>query len=167
MTDILVATLACDLTRVGSIQWSDSEAKFLLGFLKDGTGASLKDHHHGYQHDRGFQPQALEIIYHFYAERLAYLLQRLDSVKEGNGTLLDNTLVLAVSEIQSPADHAQTNMPFILAGKAGGKLAGKRWLKVASQPHNNLLVSILNMFGIADTRFGHKDYCTGALAGLV
>ena len=71
MTDILVATLACDLTRVGSIQWSDSEAKFLLGFLKDGTGASLKDHHHGYQHDRGFQPQALEIIYHFYAERLA------------------------------------------------------------------------------------------------
>ncbi|MEP7049606.1 MAG: DUF1552 domain-containing protein [Pseudomonadota bacterium] len=167
MSDILVATLACDLTRVASMQWSDSEAKFLLGFLNDSSGASLKDHHHGYQHDRGFQPEALEIIYHFYAEKLAYLLQKLDSVKEGNGTLLDNTLVLAVSEIQSPPDHAQNNMPFILAGKAGGKLAGKRWLKVKSQPHNNLLVSILNLFGVDDTRFGHQDYCTGALSGLV
>jgi hypothetical protein len=167
MTDLLVAALACDLTRVGSIQWSDSEAKFLLGFLKDSSGASLKDHHHGYQHDRGFQPQALELIYHFYTEKLAYLLQKLDSVKEGNGTLLDNTLVISVSEIQAPADHAQNNMPFILAGKAGGKLAGKRWLKVPSQPHNNLLVSILNLFDIPDTRFGHRDFCTGALSGLV
>jgi hypothetical protein len=34
------------------------------------------------------------------------------------------------------------------------------------QPHNNMLVSILNMFGIADTRFGHADYCTGPLSGL-
>jgi hypothetical protein len=167
MTDLLVAALACDLTRVGTMQWSDSEAKFLLGFLKDSSGASLKDHHHGYQHDRGFQPEALEIIYHFYAERLAYLLQRLDSVKEGSATLLDNTLVLAVSEIQSPSDHRQNNMPFVLAGKASGKLPTKRWLKVTSQPHNNLLVSILNMFGIEDTRFGHANYCTGPLSGLV
>jgi len=149
------------------MQWSDSEAKFLLGFLKDSSGTSLKDHHHGYQHDRGFQPEALEIIYHFYAERLAYLLQRLDSVKEGSATLLDNTLVLAVSEIQSPSDHRQNNMPFVLAGKASGKLPTKRWLKVTPQPHNNLLVSILNMFGIEDTRFGHANYCTGPLSGLV
>lgn len=167
MTDLMVAALACDLTRVGTIQWSDSEAKFLLGFLKDSSGASLKDHHHGYQHDRGFQPQALEIIYRFYAERLAYLLQKLDSVAEGSGTLLDNTLVLAISEIQSPSDHKQNNMPFVLAGKAGGKLATKRWLKVPSQPHNNLLVSILNLFGIEEARFGHTDFCTGPLSGLV
>ena len=167
MSDILVATLACDLTRVGTLQWSDSEAKFMLGFLKDGQGQSLKDHHHGYQHDRGFQPGALEIIYRFYAENLAYLLQRLDSVQESNGTLLDNTLVLAVSEIQSPPDHAQNNMPFILAGKAGGKLQTKRWLKFQGQPHNNLLVSILNLFGIEQDTFGNANYCTGSLSGLV
>src|SRR5690606_17110189 len=67
MTDLLVAAMACDLTRVGTIQWSDSEAKFMLGFLQDSSGESLKDHHHGYQHDRGFQPEALGIIYRFYA----------------------------------------------------------------------------------------------------
>jgi hypothetical protein len=167
MTDLLVAAMACDLTRVGTIQWSDAEAKFMLGFLKDSSGASLKDHHHGYQHDRGFQPQALEIIYRFYAEKLAYLLKKLDSVQEGNGTMLDNSLVLAVTEIQMPETHGQTNMPFILAGKAGGKLTTQRWLKVKSQPHNNLLVSLLNLFGLPDKTFGHANYCTGALAGLI
>lgn len=126
MTDLLVGALACDLTRVGTMQWSDGEAKFLLGFLKDSSGASLKDHHHGYQHDRGFQPEALEIIHHFYAEKLARLLQKLDSVQESNGTLLDNCLVLSISEIQMPETHAQNNMPFILAGKAGGKLQTQR-----------------------------------------
>lgn len=167
MTDLLVTALACDLTRVGTMQWSDSEAKFMLGFLNDDTGESLKDHHHGYQHDRGFQPGSLEVIYRFYAENLAYLLQKLDSVQESNGTLLDNSLVLAVSEIQMPETHAQNNMPFILAGKAGGQLRTGRWLKVPSQPHNNLLVSILNTFGLPNTTFGHPEFCTGALSGLV
>jgi hypothetical protein len=167
MTDLLVAALACDLTRVGTMQWSDSEAKFMLGFLNDSTGASLKDHHHGYQHDRGFQPAALETIYQFYAEKFAYLLAKLDSVEESNGTLLDNSLVLAVTEIQMPETHGQTNMPFILAGKAGGKIRTQRWLRVPSTPHNNLLVSVLNLFGLPETTFGHPEYCTGALSGLV
>jgi hypothetical protein len=57
-------------------------------------------------------------------------------------------------------------MPFILVGKAGGKLTTKRWLKVSSQPHN-LLVSILNLFGVEDSRFGHQDFCDGPLSGLV
>jgi hypothetical protein len=138
----------------------------MLGFLNDSSGAPLQDHHHGYQHFRGFQPQALEIIHNFYAQKLAYLLQKLDSVKESNGTLLDNTLVVALTEIQMPESHGQDNMPFILAGKAGGKLKSQRWLQVKSQPHNNLLVSILNMFGLPDETFGHPDYCTGPLAGL-
>jgi hypothetical protein len=167
MTDLLVAALACDLTRVGTLQYSDSEAKFMLGFLQDSSGASLKDHHHGYQHDRGFQPEALEIIYRFYMEKFAYLLQKLDSVQEGDGTLLDNSLVLSITEIQMPETHGQNNMPFILAGGAGGKLESGRWLQVPSTPHNNMLVSILNLFGLPDTTFGHPDYCTGPLSGLV
>jgi hypothetical protein len=167
MTDLLVSALACGLTRVGTMQWSDGEAKFMLGFLKDSSGQSLKDHHHGYQHDRGFQPGALEIIHRFYAEKFAYLLNKLDSVKEGNGSLLDNSLVLGVSEIQMPETHAQNNMPFILAGKAGGKFKTQRWLKVPSQPHNNFLVSVLNLFGIPDQTFGDRNYCTGPVSGLV
>jgi hypothetical protein len=165
MTDLLVSALACDLTRVGTMQWSDSEAKFMLGFLKDSTGSSLKDHHHGYQHDRGFQPEALELIYKFYAENLAYLLGQLAATPDVTGSVLDNTLVLAVSEIQQPENHGQTNMPLILAG-ATGRLDTKRSLQLPSQPHNNLLVSILNLFGVPGDTFGHPDYCTGPLSGI-
>ena len=149
------------------MQWGDSEAKFLLGFLNDTNGKPLVDHHHGYQHDRGFQPAALEIIYNWYAQNFLHLLQKMDAIQEGNGlSLLDNSLIFWVSEIQKPDSHDQHNMPFVLAGKAAGKLQTGRWLQVKSQPHNNLLVSILNIFGIDQKTFGHPDYCTGPLAGL-
>ncbi len=73
-----------------------------------------------------------------------------------NGTLLDNTLVLAVSEIQQPENRGQANMPLILAG-ATGKLDAKRWLQLPSQPHNNLLVSISPLFGVAADGFGDPE----------
>jgi hypothetical protein len=168
MTDILVAALACDITRVGTMQYSDSEAKFMLPFLKGSDGKALADHHHGYQHDRGFQPGALEIIYNWYASNFAYLLQKLDAIKEGNDmSMLDNSVVIWITEIQKPDTHGQSNMPLMLAGKAGGKLKSGRWMKVSSQPHNNLLVSLLNLFGLSNTKFGHPNYCTGAMSGLV
>lgn len=167
MTELLVSALACGSTNVATMQWADGEAKFLLGFLKDDSGKALVDHHHGYQHDRGFQPGSLEVIYHFYAQRFADLLQRMSAIVEGNGkTLLDNSLVVAISEIQKPDTHDQRNMPFILAGGAGGRLHGNRLLRVAEQPHNNLLVSIANLFGGSETSFGHPDFCSGALAGV-
>jgi hypothetical protein len=162
MTDLLVASLACDLTRVGTMQWADSESKFPLNFAP----LSLPDHHHGYQHDSVYDPDALFEIYHWFGQDFAYLLERLASVNEGDGTLLDNTVVLWVSEIQEPPSHAQTNMPFVVAGGKNAGIKTGRWLQVPAQPHNNLLVSLLNVFGGADTTFGHSSYCTGALAGL-
>jgi len=162
MSDLLVASLACDLTRVATMQWADSEAKFIMNFPPLG----MPDHHHAYQHEKGFQPDALYKIYQWYATNFAYFLAKLDSVKEGDGTLLDNTLVFWISEIQSPPDHGQTNMPFVLAGKAQGKIRTGRWLKIKSQPHNNLLVSLLNIFGGNDQKFGDPDFNTGALTGL-
>jgi hypothetical protein len=163
MTDLLVASMACDLTRVGTMQWADSEAKFIMNFAP----LNLPDHHHAYQHEHGFQPDALFKIYQWYASNFAYLLSKLDSVKEGDGTtLLDNTLVFWISEVQMPDDHGQTNMPFVLAGKAQGKVRTGRWIKIKPQPHNNLLVSLLNIFGGTDQKFGDPDFNTGALTGL-
>jgi hypothetical protein len=162
MTDLLVTSLACDLTRVGTMQWADSESKFPLNFAPLG----LPDHHHGYQHDSVYDPAALFKIYHWFGQNFAYLLDRLAAVKEGDGTLLDNTVVLWVSEIQEPPSHNQSNMPFVIAGGKNAGIKTGRWLQVPSQPHNNLLVSLLNVFGGAETTFGHPSYSTGALAGL-
>ena len=103
-------------TRAGTMQWADSEAKFILNFAP----LNMPDHHHAYQHEKGFQPDALFKIYQWYATNFAYLLAQLDAVKEGDGTtLLDNTLVFAISEVQMPNDHGQTNMPFTWRQGAG------------------------------------------------
>ena len=164
MVDLMVASLACDLTRVGTMIWADSEAKFIMNF----DPLNLPDYHHAYQHEHGFQPDALNKIHTWYAQNFAYLLQKLDAVKEADGTtLLDNTLVAWVTEIQKPDTHGQTNVPFVLAGKAQGKVRPGRWLKVKSgTPHNNLLVTILNIFGGTEQTFGDPMFCTGPLAGI-
>ncbi|MEP6654172.1 MAG: hypothetical protein ABJA82_12485 [Myxococcales bacterium] len=59
-------------------------------------------------------------------------------------------------------------MPFRLAGRAAGKLRTGRFLKfTGSVPHNNLLVSILNLMDVPATTSGNPQNCTGSLAGLV
>jgi hypothetical protein len=57
-------------------------------------------------------------------------------------------------------------MPFLLAGGGGG-MRGGRWLKHGGRTHNDLLVSILNLFGDERETFGTPQHCTGPLGGLV
>jgi hypothetical protein len=80
--------------------------------------------------------------------------------------MLDNAMVVWVSDIQHPDSHAQDNMPFVVAGSAGGRVKTNRWLKVASQSHNNLLASFANLFGLDQPKFGNPDFCTGPLTGF-
>ena len=80
--------------------------------------------------------------------------------------MLDNTLVLRVTEIQEPPAHLQTKMTFLIAGGKNAGIRSGRWLKVRSQPHNNMLVTLLNLFGGTDKTFGNSKYRTGMLRGL-
>jgi hypothetical protein len=159
MMDMLVLALACDLTAVGTLQWSDTEAKHTFPWL------NLKDHHHFYQHDGGFRPAECEKIGVWYSQQHLYLLQRMAAVDMGGHSLLDESVVLFGSELQDPPTHRKTNMPFLLAG--GGGMRTGRWLKYPSLPHNNLLVSLCNLFGDGRQSFGDARYCTGALPDIV
>lgn len=161
MMDMLVMALACDLTPVASLQWSDTEAKHTFPWL------GLIQHHHFYQHDGGFRPVECEQIMTWYSEQHAYLLQQLDAVDLGDHTLLDETVVFFGTELAQPPTHDKGNMPFLLAG--GGGLRGGRFLRnegLADPSHNNLLVAILNLFGDERQVFGDPSHCSGPLAGL-
>ncbi|WP_437596403.1 DUF1552 domain-containing protein [Sorangium sp. So ce590] len=160
MTDMLVMALACDITAVGTLQWSDTEAKYTLPWL------NLAEHHHFYQEMGGFRPAECELIYTWYSEQHLYLLQEMEKVDMGGRSLLDESVVFFGSEISHPPTHAKTNMPFLLAGGGGGLRTG-RWVRYPNLPHNNLLVSILNLFGDTRTRFGAPAYCTGPLTNLM
>jgi hypothetical protein len=162
MMDMLVMALACDVTRVASFQWSDTEAKHTFPWL------GLSQHHHYYQHDGGFRPEECEQIAIWYSEQHAYLLQELDAVDLGDHTLLDESVVFFGSELAQPPTHSKDNMPFLLGGGGGG-LRGGRFLRhadLADRSHNNLLVSIANLFGDERETFGDPEYCTGPLDNL-
>jgi hypothetical protein len=160
MMDMLVMALACDLTSVGTLIWADSESKYTLPWL------GLVNGHNYYQNDGGFQPVQCEAIATWYAEQNAYLLGQMAAVDMGGHSLLDESVVFFGSNIQNPATHMKTSMPFLLGGRGGGLRAGRN-LTYDHPSHNDLLVALLNLFGDARTTFGSPMYCAGALPGLV
>jgi hypothetical protein len=160
MMDMMVLALACDITAVGTIQWSDTEAKHTFPWL------NLPEHHHFYQHDGGFRPAECEAINTWYSSMHLHLIQELAKVDMGGHTLLDESVVFFGSELADPPTHQKVGMPFFLAGNGGGLRTG-RWVKYDRVSHNNLLVSILNLFGEPATTFGDPRYCTGPLANIV
>lgn len=160
MMDMLVMALGCGITNVASLQWTDTEAKHTFPWL------NLRENHHYYQHDGGFRALECEQICTWYSQQHAYLLGQMDKVDMGGHSLLDESVVYFGSEIGDPPSHSKKNMPFLLAGLGGG-LRGGRLLKYPNQSHNDLLVSILNLFGDPRTRFGDQRFSTGALTGLV
>ncbi|RYE94031.1 MAG: DUF1552 domain-containing protein [Myxococcales bacterium] len=108
-------------------------------------------------------------IYRWYAEKFAKLVQALDSIPDGTGTLLDSTLVVWGSEIGRGQDHDMDNIPFVVAGGGAGGVKGNRLLQFPDGTgHGRLLVSMQHFFGLTDVKtFGSLDQGAGPLVGLV
>lgn len=174
-TDLLVMALRCDLTRVATLQWSASTNNKPYPYLMydDGSGAGPQPIV-GDEHVMGHQPDedvhawgALRVIRRWYMEQFAYLLEQLATTPEGDGTMLDNTVILLGSEVARGNTHSHMDAPFVLAGSAGGYFKTGQLLDFAGDvPHNNLLVSLLNGMGVEATTFGTPEFCTGPLSGL-
>lgn len=173
--DMLAMALACDITRVGSLQYSNAlnHVRFpWLTYVNElgQTVQSLGDGH-GLSHDQGGSlydvDEEARMRDAWYGGELAYLLSRLASIPEGDGTLLDNTVILWVNELALGNAHTHANMPFVLAGGGSGALRTGQYIQVAGQPHNNLLLGILRAFGFDDEVFGNPAYCTGVLPGML
>jgi hypothetical protein len=167
--DIVSAVLACDLTRIASLQFrvgeNDNDRYAWLGVTHEG--------HHLISHSGDtnlVEKENLSKIYTWYTERFAYLLDKLDAVREGDGTLLDNTLVVWGSEVGKGNSHSFKRVPFVVAGGGGGALRPGRFLDYEANgargvAHNRLLVSLCHAFGLADvTTFGNTDTGSGPLA---
>ena len=89
------------------------------------------------------------------------------SVPEGDGTMLDNSVVLWVNEQGNGDLHTSTDVPFVMAGSAGGYLNTGRNLQIDGRAHNDLFVSMLHAMGQTDTNtFGLPELCQGPLDEL-
>lgn len=158
--DLLVMALACDLTRVGSIMWSNSVGQ------KVHTWQGISDAHHDLSHegDSNADAQAkLVKINTWYAQQFAYLIDAMKKIPEGSGTMFDNTVIVWGNELGVGNSHTRRDIPFILAGSAGGYFKTGRHLKYADGTrHNDLLVSICQAMGLSDvTTFGNPAYSSG------
>jgi hypothetical protein len=162
-TDLMVRALACNLTQVVSLQWSRS----VSGVRYDWAGVS--DGHHDLSHEGDSNSDAIEKITKinvWLAEQFAYLIEQLKSVPEGDGTMLDNTLVVWGNELGRGNSHSRTQVPFVLAGRAGGAIKTGRFLQYDDDSHSNLLVSVCNAMGVETSTFGNPAYCSGPLRML-
>jgi hypothetical protein len=163
--DLIVMALACDLTRVATLQWAHSAGTYRFFWLGIQKGT-----HHGLSHKEDTDLQNVEYltrIDHWFAQQFAYLVQALKGVREGQGTMLDNSLVLWSNELCKGNRHSHAKMPYVLAGRAGGAVKTGRFLSYGDQPHNDLLIAILRAMDINATTFGNPAYCRGPLPGML
>ena len=163
--DLLAAALACDLTRVATMQFTRANSDIPMPWL------GFSDGHHSLSHmgdsDAVAQDKLVKINL-FYASQIAYFLAKLDAVQENNGgTLLDNSLVVWMNELSRGNIHGHDSVPLAMFGGARGAIKMGRYVKL-SQPQfqQNLLVSIANAMDVPLTTFGDPAYCSGALVGL-
>jgi hypothetical protein len=168
MISLMAASLSCGLTRFASMQYRVGENDG--GYLYDWLGITSLEHHlMTHEPDDNTQARAdLTKIYGWYSEMFAKFLDKLDAIQEGDGTMLDNSLVLWGSELGKGNSHSFDKIPFVTAGRAGGKLTTGRYLQYDGVEHNRLLVSAAQLMGVSELeKFGSTDAKTGALTGFV
>jgi hypothetical protein len=175
--DIVVAALACDVTRVATIQHGRAGANHRLSwlgaeFMEDPAFVAGKDETRGihslaHSESSPVSRDRLVACHAWYASQVAYLVDRLRQIPEGDGTVADHTLVVWMNEMGTGGTHALKNTPWVLVGSAGGHFATGRVLSFPGQPHNGLLLSLCHALGRTDTAsFGSRAHCDGPLPGL-
>ena len=167
MLDLVSVALACGLTRIATVQFGYGGGTWSF----DWEGIGIPFHYyiaHQDTSDAGSSPENTDRIVRvnrYYASRIARLATGLDAVSEGDGTLLDNTLVVWGNEL-GRGDHNQANVPVVLLGLTGqGLPAGGRVIDAGEQVMNRLGCTILNLMDHSTPGFGDVPDC-GVFAGL-
>ncbi len=167
MMDLLVLAFVCDLGRVASLVYRHPGGGVsYFPWLGLGEDDGVPEHHEMTHEPDSWIPE-LTTIFAWYTAQTAYLIEQMKATPELDGNLLDNSLILHASECSDGSVHGKVDMPFVLAGRAGGQLETGRWLQYDHLPHNQLLVSLMNLMGIEGTCFGNPHFCAGPLPGLV
>lgn len=160
MGDMMVLAFQADLTRVCTFMFANE------GQNRAFTEVGVTDGHHDVSH-HGVDPEKLRkklLIDQFHIQQLAYILERLDSVKENGRSLLDSTALVYGAGISDGDRHNHDQLPILLAGRAGGRLkGGQHRVFEPRTPLNNLYMNLLDWNGGRMENFGDA---TGALNGL-
>jgi hypothetical protein len=154
MCDIIAIAFQTNKTRVASLIISRDLSAMYYPFL------NVREGHHAASHNN--LSDGYERIAHFHVSQFAYLASRLDAMKEGDGTVLDHTCLMFLSNLWIGRKHDNTRLPLVLAGGLGGTLKTGRVLNYLDAGADNrkmcsLYLSLMDRFGIKQDSFGDSQ----------
>jgi len=162
MMDMIVLAFQTDTTRISTFMFGNEVSNQNFSFLEGVKGG----HHDASHHQRQAEKLRMyQLINRWHIDQYAYLLRRLSEIREGERSLLDNSMVLFGSGLRDGDRHDPHNLPLVLGGRAGGRIETGRHLSYTPDtPLSNLYVSMLDAFGTPVERFADS---TGALRGVL
>ncbi|MGA3098996.1 MAG: DUF1552 domain-containing protein [Bryobacteraceae bacterium] len=154
MCDLIAIAFQTDKTRVASLIISRDLSAMYYPFL------DVKDGHHAASHNNN--SDGYERISRFHVSQFAYLASKLDSMPEGDGTVLDNSCLMFLSNMWIGRTHNNSRLPLVLAGGLGGTLQTGRTLDYVNAGDANrkvcsLYLSLMDRMGIKLDRFGDAE----------
>lgn len=164
MTDLLVMALACDQTRVFNMMFNNGASNLTR------IGSTIT--HHQLTHEEvldnrlGYQPNATYYLTKI-MEAWVSFVAALDSIKEGDRTLLDNTLVLAHSETEFAKFHTIDNIPMMTAGSGGGRIKTGIYVDGAGTPVSRVGLTLQQAMGVSVDKWGAKSMETSKAIGEI
>lgn len=164
MADLLVMALACDQTRVFNMMFNNGASSLTR------IGSTIT--HHQLTHEEvldqnlGYQPNATYFLTKI-MDAWVYFVGALDKIKEGDRTLLDNTLVFAHSETEFAKFHTIDNIPMMTAGSAGGRLKTGLYVDGVGTPVSRVGLTLQQVMGVPVDRWGTKSMETNKALGEI
>jgi hypothetical protein len=155
MLDLMVLAFQTDQTRIATLLFSIEQSPRAYG-----AEIGIPEGHHGLTHHTGDRDKIEKItrINCYHMQSLVYVLNKLKSIKETDGTLLDHAMIAYGSGISDGNLHDHADLPLILAGGANGKLKGGRHIRYAKgTPMADLFVAMLDRMGVEPERFGDSQ----------
>jgi hypothetical protein len=162
MMDLIALAFQSDTTRISTFMFGNAVSGVNFRFLEGVT-----DSHHEISH-HSKDPEKLRqyaVINRWHVDQYGYLLRKLHAMKEGERSVLDNSMILFGSALSDGNSHNPHRLPLVLAGRAGGRIAtGQHLVYTEDTPAANLYVSMLDAFGTPVDRFADS---TGPLPGVL
>ncbi|MCU1257338.1 MAG: hypothetical protein JWO80_223 [Bryobacterales bacterium] len=162
MLDMIALAFQTDTTRICTFMFGNAVSNENFAFVEGVSGAHHSISHHQNDADKLRQYQ---LINRWHTEQYAYLLRKLRDMKEGESSVLDNSMILFGAGLRDGNKHDPHNLPLVLAGKAGGRIvSGQHYIASPDTPLANLWLTMLEAFGTPVERFADS---TGKLPGLL
>lgn len=161
MLDMIALAFEADITRVATFMFGNSVSDINFSFLPGVEGS-----HHEMSHHRNEDKllDQYEKITRWHVEQYTYLLNKLRSLPEGDSNVLDNSAILFGSGLRDGNSHSPHDLPLLLGGRAGGKLApGQHVACTRDNPMANLLLTILQSADVPAASFADSTGVIGEL----